>query len=513
VDQRWSRWQSVAIGGVAVVAAALLWLTGDRSLTNLGLVLVSLGAAAAVAWLAPSRPITAFGVLFLVASLSGLDVSTRLGNMRLEQPAIVAGYAALLLSPSKLDLRLLRRFWPIGVAFAAYLVCLTMSSVVFAPDRADSLRMAFWTGLSICGGVLALLLLSKGTAGATEWISTSGYVQAAAGIACAVAFFTLGPVLLTGGLASPGIALPLSSLPKVYGLSWEANIYASLLAALTILGLSRFLSGDLSSRQLLLPITAGAMALGLTRGAYLGLGAGFVVFGAMALTPRRTWASDALRRVPMRSAIVAASVVLGVMASSVLMQGGRPPNQPLSFNISLPWSGSPGQTATAPAPAPAPTAGYTVPPPPDTVTFRMERIPVALADIPHSLIIGLGANSFGQRHADVSQNGAPDHIAFLALAAVYESGVVGAAGLGIGFLLILFVMFRATRRRPHRATVAAYAGALVSLLVAYETTNALNFALIWLLAGAGLAVAAQAADSEVVAHPDPQASPTSTASE
>jgi hypothetical protein len=211
----------------------------------------------------------------------------------------------------------------------------------------------------------------------------------------------------------------------------------------------------------------------------------------------------------MRGGIVAASLVVGLVMASVLMQGGRPPNQPLSFNFSLPWSGSQpaaaGQKPTAP--------GYTVPPPPDTVTFRLERIPVALADIPHSMIIGLGANSFGQRHADVSQNGAPDHIAILALAAVYESGVVGAAGLGIGFLLILFVMFRSTRRRPDRGTIAAYAGALACLLVAYETTNALNFAFIWLISGAGLAVSAQPADSAVVARPGPRASTASTAEE
>jgi hypothetical protein len=235
-----------------------------------------------------------------------------------------------------------------------------------------------------------------------------------------------------------------------------------------------------------------------------------VVFGALALTPRRTWAPDALRRVPMRGGIMAASLVVGLVMASVLMQGGRPPNQPLSFNFSLPWSGS---QPAAGHPATPPAGSYTIPPPPDTVTFRLERIPVALADIPHSIVIGLGANSFGQRHADVSQHGAPDHIAVLALAAVYESGVVGAAGLGIGFLLILFVMFRSTRRRPDRGTVAAYAGALVCLLVAYETTNALNFALIWLIAGAGLAVSEAPPAAAVVAHPGPRASPASTAAE
>ena len=121
-------------------------------------------------------------------------------------------------------------------------------------------------------------------------------------------------------------------------------------------------------------------------------------------------------------------------------------------------------------------------------------MPPALGDLPKSPLIGLGANSFGQRHADASQGGAPDHIAILAVAALYESGVLGAAGLGIGFALVLLALFKATRRRPDRGLIAAYAGAVVSLLVAYEATNALNFALIWLIAGAGLAASAEPTD-------------------
>ena len=274
VNQGWSRQQSVAIAAMAAVAATVLWLAGDRGASDFALVLLSVGAAAAVAWLAPSRPVAAFGILFLVASLSGLTVSTRLGNMRLEQPAIVAGFAALLLSPSRLDLSRLRSLLPIGAAFGLYLACLGLSSVFFSLDRVDSLRMTFWTGLSMSGGLLAFLLLARGSARATEWICVSGYVQALVGVLCAVLFFSLGPVLVTGLYPAPGIAQPLSSLPKVLGLSWEANIYASLLAAVTILGLNRFLSGSMSVGKLLVPIMAGAIALGVTRGAYLGLGGG-----------------------------------------------------------------------------------------------------------------------------------------------------------------------------------------------------------------------------------------------
>ena len=142
-------------------------------------------------------------------------------------------------------------------------------------------------------------------------------------------------------------------------------------------------------------------------------------------------------------------------------------------------------------------------PPPDTIAFRLARVPEAIDDLSHSLLIGLGANSFGQRHTDVSQN-APDHLAILALAAVYESGVLGAAGLAIGFGLVLWMLFRSTRRRTNRGTIAAYAGAVVCLLVAYQATNAINFSLIWLLTGAGLAAAAEPIDpAEELSEPLP----------
>jgi hypothetical protein len=137
------------------------------------------------------------------------------------------------------------------------------------------------------------------------------------------------------------------------------------------------------------------------------------------------------------------------------------------------------------------------------VGFRLERVPLALADMPKSLIVGLGANSFGQRHADPSANGAPDHISILAVAAPYEAGLVGAAGLGIGFLLVLLVFSTATRRLADRGTVAAYAGAIACLLVAYEATNALNFALIWLLVGAGLAAATRPSGPSPADEPAP----------
>ncbi|MGA3029981.1 MAG: O-antigen ligase family protein [Candidatus Limnocylindrales bacterium] len=509
MNEGWGRRQQVAIAVACALAAIGLWVNGSEDVWSLAYILVAVAAAGSVAWLVPSKPAAAFGILFLVATLSRWSISTPFGNMRLEQPAILAGYAALLLAPSRRDLPGLRRLWPIGASFALYLACLAASSVLFAPDRADSLRITFWTGLSMSGGLLAFLLLAMANAQATGWIRLSGLVQALAGIAFALLFFTLGPVLVTGPTAAPGVQDALSSLPRVFALSWEANLYASLLAALIPFGIDRLLTRGRTSDKVLVVTMAVGLALGETRGAYLGLAAGVAVYVLLAFAPRRRWATLDIPRVGIRAAVVVASLAGGLLVAGVLMQGGRPPTKPLDFTLAgwgrglfasatgqpEPSPGASGTTATpSPSPSPTPTPTYTVAPPPDTVGFRLDRVAPALADLPHSPLIGLGANSFGQRHPDPSQPGQPDHIAILALAALYESGALGAAGLAIGFGLVLLTLLRAARHRADRGAIAAYAGALACLLVAYQATNALNFSLIWLIAGAGLAAAYEPLD-------------------
>jgi O-antigen ligase len=117
--------------------------------------------------------------------------------------------------------------------------------------------------------------------------------------------------------------------------------------------------------------------------------------------------------------------------------------------------------------------------------FRLDRVGAALSDLKQDPIIGLGAATFGQRHEIPGQPGQPDYIAILGLATVYESGILGAAALGGGLLLVLWMLFRASKHNVGPA--AAYAGSLVSLLVAYQATNALFFSFNWLIMGAALA--------------------------
>jgi hypothetical protein len=113
-------------------------------------------------------------------------------------------------------------------------------------------------------------------------------------------------------------------------------------------------------------------------------------------------------------------------------------------------------------------------------------------DLRTSPLIGMGADSFGQRHLDPTQRNAPDHLAILAVAALYESGIVGALALTLGFALLVLALVRASAAPERSAFVVACLASLVSLLVAYQATNALHFAVTWLLAGACLAVVAPA---------------------
>jgi len=101
----------------------------------------------------------------------------------------------------------------------------------------------------------------------------------------------------------------------------------------------------------------------------------------------------------------------------------------------------------------------------------------------------LGANSFGQRHADPSQQNGPDHLAIMAVAVLYESGVVGALALAFGFFALLWMLLRASADGTRRGLAAAYAAAIMSLLVAYQATNAIHFATNWLIVGGALALA------------------------
>ena len=504
-------WPALAMAVVVLTGSLGVWMLGGHDLANLGRATLAVGGAGLVAWWAARRPVAAFGVLFVLATLSRWTMELPLGNMRLEQPAIAAGFLALLFARRLPDRATLRRLLPVGIAFMVYLGALAASSLVHAPDRPESLRMVFWIGLSMAGGLLVFLLLSGGDPeGSPRWLRLTGEGHASLGILIAVIFFTLGPVVVAPPDQAPGMA------GKIYGVSWEANLFGSLVAALALFVVEGLRSRPRPVSAALVVLMLAGLATAETRGAYLGLAAGLIAYGGVIVYRRHR-----PRTLLIPGAVVVGAILLGAWLMPVVMQPrSHAQNQPIdltvpgwgrqfaigsyllpglpipSGSVAAPPSGSP-----APAQSPAPSPGQAVPvvtPPPidDTLAFRLDVVPVALEDLKRDPIIGLGANSFDQRHPYSPEVNKPDHISILALAALYESGVVGSMGLAIGFALILLTLWRASRNSTTGPMAAAYIGSLVSLLVSYEATNAINFSLIWLIAGAGLATALRPAGRE-----------------
>jgi hypothetical protein len=289
----------------------------------------------------------------------------------------------------------------------------------------------------------------------------------------------------------PGLVSGMVPWRKVFAYAWEANLYASFLAAMAPFAVERFRERQTIRNGVVVAVILLAIGLGVTRGAYLGLAAGFAVYGIVLLRrlPVGRWVLPIF-------AVTAMATVAGAILSAVILATPPITASPIG-GVPLPGGSSsaapPGSVATL-APTPEPE-------PPDTIAFRLERVAPALDDLARSPWIGLGAASFGQRHADSSQGGAPDYIAILAIALVYEAGIIGTLFFSLAVGLLLLALLRSSRSGWAMGIAAAYLAAIVTLLVAYQATNALVFGLNWLLGGAALALAARTRDRDAPGDP------------
>lgn len=457
--------------------------------TTVLVVAVAAAGAIAAGATAMSRPFVSLGILFFLASLSRVTLDTPIGTMRLEQPAIAVVALVLLAGGRFRILRgLSRPTLGIVLGFATYLGVLAISSALNAPDKGVSLRLVAWFAISMVGGIVAFVLIRSQPANAVEPLAIVGGVTGATGIAAAVAFLVAGPGFDLGIQESNGI------LPRVQAFAWEANLYASLLAISVPFALEATRGRRPALGIVVLVLVLLGLPLGLTRGAYLGLAAGIGVYTVIRLRWDRRPAS--LARL---AAITAATLVVGIAATNVLLpnliQRAAADAHQIVHVTAPPGSGGPGPSGGPKAtPTPIPTPTVTLRPYPDTVSFRLERVPTAIDDLRHSPLIGLGAESFGQRHGDPSQGGLPDHIAILAVAAPYEAGIVGAGGLALAFILLLYSLWRSVRAASRSGdirtvgAVAAFAGSIIAMLVAYEATNAFHFAINWIVIGCAVAL-------------------------
>lgn len=418
-------------------------------------------AALVIILLIRRAPVAAFGLLFLVASLSGLTIDLPVGRVRLEQPAILGSFVALAMLGRLGTLRD-RSVVAVGACFCLYLAVMVLSSVLKAPVLAVSLRLLIWTAISMISAVVAYALLAGHPGEEQRSLSWIGALQGIAGFAVAGLFLLAGPLGIPGMQVNPG------EVPKVASIDYEANLFASLLAMLAPFAIEEWRRRRTALSGAILVITIAALGLGVTRGAYLGLAGGLLAyFGLLAVyrVPRTSLAPLV--------ALTAVALLLAPAASFALLPVARPATTGVS-----------GTSTPQPTPQPTPVA--------DTLAYRLDHVPTALADIRTSPIIGLGTAAYGQHH--VLSNGSLDYIGTLALVAVYESGIVGAFALGVGFLLLLAMLGRGggatSRDIGNVGRAAAYAGSITSFLVSYQATNALWFSINWLIIGAALAFVA-----------------------
>jgi hypothetical protein len=476
--------------------------------TSLIVAAVAAGGALAAGATALSRPRLALAILFFLASISRATLETPLGTMRPEMPAIAVVTVVLLVGGRFSILRTMpRSALFLALAFGMYLGVLGVSSAVIAPGTAQSLRMVAWLTISMAGGVVAFVLVQRRPLGAIGPLALAGAAMGLVGIFVALMFFVAGP-RFDLGIQDPG-----TILPRVYGLGWEANLYASFLGMSAFFMLEAARGPRRAAGFIGLALVLVGFCLGVTRGAYLGLGVGAVAYSAVRLTLERR--PGELARL---AAVAAVFLLVGIAASSVLLPNAFErgpsgptvaPTQSSSTAASPPRrdgpsappveaaSRSPSSSSSASSPTTSAMEPY-----PDTVAFRLERVYVALDDLPSSPLIGFGAESFGQRHPERYAGPGPDHIAIMAVVVLYESGIVGAAALAIGFAVLLGRLIQAARRSSDIAdwrtvgAAAAFIGSLVSMLVSYQATNALQFAVNWIVIGAATALTTPELHSE-----------------
>jgi O-antigen ligase len=302
-------------------------------------------------------------------------------------------------------------------------------SFLRAPERTSSLAIVGWLALDW----LILVLVMA----AIEDSSKIERVGAAAAVGAAAVAIVLWALSSAGLIAFGTQHEPFTGAQAAYGLSFEANILASTMAIWLFL----ILTGTRSTRfrVLALGLLGTALVLSLTRAAIIGLLLGLVVWAVLEGKVARQRVFRSL------AAAAVAIAVLSVLAPSV--------TAPFTKKIAAATDFGSG-----------------------TGQLRVQSWSTALGDIHSSgdALLGLGMNTFGQRHLDptVPELDRGYYLGNLPLEIFYDTGLVGV-------LLVLAAL--ATMRPLRREHPGRAIGLIVIYLICSITTSAFWFGSTWLL--------------------------------
>ena len=470
---------------VAGVAVALPLLASLLTLELLAALIAILGVFAVLVY--RHRPLICLAALAITAWCSRTVLDLLGANIRVEQPAVVILSAWLLWRYRALVFQLVRRYLVAIAGLAVWLTAMFISSWIFAPNPGASLRIEAWLCVSILSAgvaaVLAMRLRSDQDAG-------SVFIVAAL-VQVGIALFAL----VTGrflGLAWGGYLLQgESGLFRAFGLVWEPNIFGSAVGIVLPFAIDRYVRVGRRVDLIAAALLSIGLGMALTRATWIAVFAGLGCYVFIMALRDRNLVMERIRPVITSLAVVGIATLLGFF----LTVWGQTPSLGL-----LAQRSTGGSTVQVPALAtgvavPSPiistaTSRPTSSSPPiavdlgssENLTYRAERLTQALRDVLSSPIIGLGANSYGQRHLDKSQPPQPDYLSTFPVTILYEAGLVGAAGFGIFVVVLVMTVWRS----PNRQLAAPYLAAMVVMALAYASTDALRFSQNWLIFGAAL---------------------------
>lgn len=439
-----------------VRAADLLpWAVGSAGLGALAvespLLAAGVGVTAALAFL----PWILLFALFVVGvTVQGFSVEVAGFTLRPEM--LVATVFALRAFTMRERASLERVEWTL-IAFMA-VQCL--ASILNAADVGESFHSIALLGFGVLAYLSTYVVLSDRTR-LLEAVRIFLFVVASAaavGIGLLVAHYAVGSIFGVTKIET------LAGFPAVTGLAYEHDLFGSTCAAAAIAFLVLWREGN----PVVLPgaaalgfwITSAGTLLSLARGAWLGFAVGFV---AVLLVSRRI--SRGVLQLLIAGALIAA------LGGAVLVSFSSPDVAGVGTSaagaVSTQASRSLSLSSTA------------------TGSHRLDEWRMSLEEVRQAPILGLGTNSYGQRHFDQTLSGPkPAFVGNWFVRTLYDSGLVG-------LLLFLFfagpIVWPGWSVRHGRGELAPVARALVLgcvvLAASYLATDSLFLVWPWVLLG------------------------------
>jgi hypothetical protein len=421
-----------------------------RAVAILGVIALSAGCLVAIA---PSLAFVA--TLALIACALAMCLSLRLlsrllvvasflSRFRFPEPVslLLEHGMALVALPAAMRNRNFRKALsaPPVVLFALFIAWNAIISLVRSPDPGLSLRIVVWLSIDLVIVVVLLVAQDAGENPIETGKRAAGWV-AAAGLVIWL--------LSQSGALSFGVQPdPVTGAQALYATAFEANIFGSLMAMWLFVMLSSKRPSTRAGRRQWWrwsALIAAALLLSLCRAAILALLVGLVVW--QILLPASVERRRALGR------LVAAGLVgfIAVMA----IPGMGPVRDRLGELTDL-------------------SSG--------TGLQRVENWKTAIRDLDAgNALMGLGTNSFGQRHLEptLPAKPTPAYLGNLPLQVFYDSGLVGV-------LLIVGVLVTALPRA--RRSRARSLGLFAVFLVASLGTSSFWFATTWIFLARGVYV-------------------------